>query len=450
MNNATTGLGLLSTALLDRVDGLSDRFERDWRAGLRPRLEDQLAGATEPERSVVLHELLVAELDCRRQLGESPDSDEYRARFPSHISVVEAAFAHERSSTEGWERSSLASDGMVGSRFQILGPLAEGGLGVVSVALDAELDRDVALKEIQQRFASRREARERFVREAMINGRLEHPGIVPVYSFGNRPDGRPYYAMRLVEGVNLKDAIDALHGREQLDTRQFELRKLLDRFRGVCEAVAYAHSRGVVHRDVKPQNILLGPFGETFLIDWGLAKWTEPPAQSEHGPEEPQDGSVAGTPPYMSPEQVDGRQELVGPTSDVYGLGATLYHMLTGEPPFQGGITAVLTKVRRGEFPRPRTLGAHIPRALEAICLKAMALRPADRYASAVDLADDIARWQADEPVAAWSEPWSLRALRWIKRHRAWAFAFVLALFLTTLALGICVLWWCTRSMEMA
>jgi WD40 repeat protein/tRNA A-37 threonylcarbamoyl transferase component Bud32 len=322
-----------------------------------------------------------------------------------------------------------------GTRFRILRPHARGGLGEVFVAQDQELNREVAIKEIQERYAGNPESRARFLREAEITGGLEHPGIVPVYGLGAYPDGRPFYAMRFIKGASLKDAIEHehFHDKQAADEgeRTIEFRKLLGRFVDVCNAIAYAHSRGVLHRDLKPGNIMLGKYGETLVVDWGLAKPVERPEAAtdldEHtlrpssasGSAETQAGSAIGTPQYMSPEQAAGRLDLLGPASDVYSLGATLYCLLTGKAPFEGkDVGAVLQQVRRGDFPKPRRIQTDVPPALEAICLKAMALEPKDRYAVPRALADDIEHWLADEPVSAWVEPWTVKGRRWVGRHR--------------------------------
>jgi len=315
-----------------------------------------------------------------------------------------------------------------GGRFRILRPHAQGGLGVVSVALDEELHREVALKEIQQRYAGEEHSRLRFLLEAEITGGLEHPGIVPVYGLGHHPDGRPFYAMRFVRGESLKEAVARFHPPKTL-----ELRRLLSRFLDVCNAIAYAHSRGVLHRDIKPGNILLGPYGETLVVDWGLAKvigrdepgTSDPSAEptlrppSASGTGETVPGTALGTPAYMSPEQAEGRLDLLGPQSDVYSLGATLYVVLTGRAPFDGNDAAeVLPKVQRGEFAPPRDVNPSIPKPLEAICVKAMALKQADRYQNPRTLAEDIEHWLADEPVLAYHEPWPDRMRRWSRKHR--------------------------------
>jgi tetratricopeptide (TPR) repeat protein len=329
---------------------------------------------------------------------------------------------------------SVGAPTSAGLRFRVLRPHAEGGLGQVSVALDEELHREVALKEIQERFADDPSNRARFVLEAEITGALEHPSIVPVYGLGTHPDGRPYYAMRFVRGDSLKDALERFHQAEgpQRDPgeRRLQLRGLLGRFVAVCNAVAYAHSRGVLHRDLKPGNVMLGNYGETLVVDWGLAKALQP--ESVTSPQEgwvtpaagsdvalTRMGTALGTPEYMSPEQAAGRLDQLGPATDVYSLGATLYCLLTSRAPFVRGEGDILPRVQRGQFPAPRQVKKEVPPALQAVCLKAMALKPEERYASPRALADDIEHWLADEPVSAYREPWRVRFARWRRRNRA-------------------------------
>jgi serine/threonine-protein kinase len=241
--------------------------------------------------------------------------------------------------------------------------------------------------------------------------------------------------MRFIRGESLKEAIAAFHADEALRAdpgrRALGLLKLLRRFLAVCDAIDYAHSRGVLHRDLKPSNVVLGKHGETLVVDWGLAKalrQTESAVASDErtlvpssssGSAETLPGSALGTPSYMSPEQAGGDLEHLGPRSDVYSLGATLYCLLTGRAPVEDNdVGAVLRAVQKGEFPPPRRLDPAIDPALEAICLRAMALRPEDRYPTPRALAEDIEHWLADEPVAAWREPWTRRARRWERRHR--------------------------------
>ena len=272
-----------------------------------------------------------------------------------------------------------------GQRFRILRPHAKGGLGAVFVALDAELNREVALKQILDSHADDPTSRTRFILEAEITGGLEHPGIVPVYGLGRYGDGRPYYAMRFVRGDSLKDSIAAFHAdaTANLDPgrHSLALRKLLRRFTDVCNAIEYAHTRGVIHRDIKPANVIVGKHGETLVVDWGLAKpigRADPASDdaertlvpsSASGSASTLPGSAMGTPAYMSPEQARGDLDRLGPGSDVYALGATLYCLLTGKPPFESDdIGELLRKVQRGEFAPPRQLDASIDPALEAVC----------------------------------------------------------------------------------
>jgi serine/threonine-protein kinase len=325
-------------------------------------------------------------------------------------------------------------------RYRVVRSHARGGLGEIFIAEDTELHREVALKEIQAQRAHERSSRARFILEAEITGGLEHPGIVPVYGFGIYRDGRPYYAMRFIRGESLKDAIDRFHLDEkpsQPGERSLAFRQLLRRFNDVCNAMAYAHTRGVVHRDLKPSNVMLGSFGETLIVDWGLAKaGVGTPFSAAHADDETLDpplrpvavedvmptqaGSARGTPQFMSPEQAAGKTDEVGPACDIYSLGVSLYMLLTGRKPFDGTDTSdLLTRVRRGDFPAPKKVQSETPAALDAICRKAMALNPADRYSTALELAADVEHWLGDEPVAAYPEPLPARLARWLRRHRA-------------------------------
>jgi Flp pilus assembly protein TadD/tRNA A-37 threonylcarbamoyl transferase component Bud32 len=329
-----------------------------------------------------------------------------------------------------------AADGPAAtSRYQPLRLRAPGGLGEVYEAWDTELDRPVALKRIKDSHADNPDRRRRIRREAEITGWLEHPGVVPVYGLVQDEGGQPCYAMRLIEGESLQEALNRFHaadrpGRDPGE-RGLALRQLLDRFRAVCATLAYAHSRGVIHRDLKPANIMLGPFGETLVVDWGLAnelvtaEGTSPGEEGTPAPpagdagEDTRPGQAMGTPAFMSPEQAAGDWDRVGPASDIYALGATLYAVLAGRAPFAGDVKVVLAKVQRGDFPPPRQMKRNVPAALEAVCLRAMAPRPEDRYPTARELAAEVERWLAGEPVTAYREPFTLRAGRWVKRHRA-------------------------------
>jgi tRNA A-37 threonylcarbamoyl transferase component Bud32 len=329
---------------------------------------------------------------------------------------------------------------------------AKGGLGEVHVAEDTELCREVALKRVRREHSQNKESRLRFLREAEITARLEHPGVVPVHGLIHDANGEPCYAMRFVHGQTLAEAVHHFHeadkGKRHPGERRLALRQLLGSFVAVCKTMAYAHSRGVLHRDLKPSNVMLGPYGETLVLDWGLAKTFErdeearasgedtvrPSAATDN--QETRLGEAVGTPAYMAPEQAAGQWHVVGPASDVYGLGATLYYLLTGSPPFVARVhdrkelMALLQEVQRGAFPAPRQRKKGAPRGLEAACLKAMALRPEDRYLTPLELAKDVENWLADEPISAYREPLLARLGRWGRRHRAWAQAGALSLVL--------------------
>jgi serine/threonine protein kinase len=253
--------------------------------------------------------------------------------------------------------------------------------------------------------------------------------------------------MRFVRGRTLAEAARGYHDRRRRgEAGPLELRELLGAFVGVCNAVAYAHSRGVLHRDLKPQNVVLGDYGEVIVLDWGLARVLaetdgdaaplEVPAQSDV--DVTVAGQVLGTPAYMAPEQAEGRLDQLGPATDVYGLGATLYEVLTGKPPFEGNeTTAVLRRVIHEAPLPPLSAVPQTPRALAAVCLKALAKKPAERYGMARELASEVQHWLAGEPVAAYREPFSARAWRWVRRHRTLVTGAAAAMMVAVVGLAI-------------
>jgi serine/threonine-protein kinase len=326
--------------------------------------------------------------------------------------------------------STVAYEPDARQRYTLTRLHARGGIGQVWLAHDEDLGRDVALKELRPDRRDNPAATARFLGEAQITGQLEHPGIVPVYELVQPRGGPPCYAMRFVGGRTLADTIQGYHRRRLAGAAgPLDLRELLTAFIGVSNAVAYAHSRGVLHRDLKPQNVALGDFGEVLVLDWGLAKVLGRPEEPTgllpvalgpaDGSDRTQQGQVLGTPAYMAPEQARGRPDLVDRRSDVYGLGAILYEVLTGQPPFAGAeAPEVIRRVVQEAPVPPRAVVAAMPAALEAVCLKALAKTPADRYASATDLATEVRHYLADEPVAAYRDPLLARGGRWARRHR--------------------------------
>lgn len=344
-------------------------------------------------------------------------------------------------------------------RFKILSRYREGGLGEVLIALDRQLNREVAVKQIKPKWQSHHEARERFIQEAEVTGRLEHPGIVPVYAMGTWPDGQHFYAMRLVQGDTFREAIAEHHGASHdhltpaiaRRTRQLGLRQLLGSFIDVCDTISYAHSRQIIHRDIKPSNIIVGPYGETLVVDWGLAKRLDAPLdesvtaaiidamQAGDGSTPTRIGGTVGTPQYMSPEQAGGQTDEVGIRTDIYLLGATLYQILAGVAPHRGTtLPTMLSRITAGDFPRPKQIVADVPAALQSICLKAMATDSADRYRSVADLSADVERWLADEPVTVHNDSVTVKVVRWVRRNRTLATAggVAAALIATGLILG--------------
>ena len=336
------------------------------------------------------------------------------------------------------------------TRFDQIRFLAHGGLGSVFVARDTKLHREIALKCVRRKIAHDEPSIDRFLVEAEVTGRLDHPGIVPVYGLGRLPDGRPFYAMRYIQGESLDDAASRYHaetGKLDEGARRMALRKLLTHFVAACQTIAYAHRRGIVHRDMKPAHILLGRYGETLVVDWGLAV---PVGREERFKDQleqtlmPQAGSQtgsstdgAGTPQYMSPEQAAGGVSL-GPATDIYSLGVTLYKVLTGRVPFAAeSFHDLRQKILRGDVPPPGRQARHVPQALEAICLKAMRRDPRDRYATALHLADDIERFFADEPISIVRETLSRRLARWARRNRSTAQGIVAGLVMIALTAAL-------------
>ncbi|MCB9703489.1 MAG: protein kinase [Myxococcales bacterium] len=351
----------------------------------------------------------------------TPGDDDERAtfRFERHRSQAPDGDPAAGASLPAIDRDGYA----IGSVF------ARGGIGRILRARDRTLDRPVALKELLVRSPH---AEERFIREALITARLQHPGIVPIYEAGRWPTGEPFYAMKLVSGRPLADAID--------EATTFEARMaLLPHVLAVAETMAYAHSRRIIHRDLKPENVLLGAYGETVVIDWGLAKELDRP-DDPAGPAGPSIerrtsassnrrrlpiakdltmvGSVMGTPAYMPPEQAYG--DPVDERADVYALGAILYHVLAGEPPFDGETAMAILVQVTSEAPVPiEVRQPALPRELAAIIAKAMAYDPAERYPNAGALADDLRRFATGQLVAAHHYSTRERLLRLLQRYRA-------------------------------
>jgi len=320
------------------------------------------------------------------------------------------------------------------NNFEIRGTLGTGGIGRVLLAFDTKLRRDVAIKELnlEKLGAFKDRATARFLREAKISGQLEHPGIVPVYQLEAKPDGAPFYVMKHVQGITLHDAMGACFGATPEEAFRNRL-KLLDSLISVVEAVAYAHSRGVIHRDLKPANIILGEFGETIILDWGLAKvwreqgFDEPRELSissidldEIDPFETRQGALIGTPSYMAPEQIDKKFGDVDPRTDVYALGILFFMLLSGEKPYLGTTKDIISQiVSDAVSPSPRSCGNFAPPELCAICEKAMSKDREKRFKDASEMARELKAYRDGRLVSVYAYSGMEILKRFVARNKA-------------------------------
>jgi serine/threonine protein kinase len=322
--------------------------------------------------------------------------------------------------------------------YRVLRRHKRGGLGSVFVVRDHRTMRDVALKKLRNKMATNAYAQRLIRTEALVTAQLQHPGIVPVYDVGLDDAGCFYYTMPFVGGRTLSEQIDSCRAnRSSSRLSRVDVRRLLDIFRDVCNTVAYAHSKGVVHLDLKPSNIMVGEFGETILLDWGCAKRAGDlagfdDANLETVTENPtaqtrSESKIVGTPAYMAPEQIEGRDTEICPATDIYQLGAVLYEILTGQPPHPNqslsGILRRTRGVRKGEpwATQVRKANRRVSPALAAICGRAMAEKPTDRYRTVEELSRDVECWMADEPVSVYRAGAFSRALRWVRHHQTLA-----------------------------
>jgi len=448
------------------LDEIVERFQSDWQSENPPKIADYLPGE-EPLRSYVLAALVLTDLELTIRTRSGTDSElsgslaaEYLRLHPSlklsrvlvlELFAKEYRFRQRQEPKFTWNEflqqvpDEYQEDVIPSLRFILMERKDddEGAFGEVWLSVDQQLGREVALKVLKPGRLGEDE-RKRFIDEAKLTSRLEHPNIVPVYGIEETADGRPSYAMRFIEWPTLTRRISEHHSNEKDSFGDESFRRLITQFRDVCQAVAYAHEHCFLHLDIKPDNIQVGDFGETMLLDWGLARMSdeERTANIEASDSKSDQsrnvapmkslrmatGDVMGTPVYMSPEQaVIGLQSGGGKLNaacDIYGLGATLYQILTNQRPYETqGVLAkssaseIFEIISTNEISAPRLGNSKIPKSIEAICLKAMARDPEDRYSSAVQLAQDLDSWLADEPVVAYADPMLERIRRGVKKH---------------------------------
>lgn len=359
----------------------------------------------------------------------------------------------------GADFTTRATGGMRSTaRYNSAAELGRGGMGVVLKVRDTDLRREVAMKVVRSDRAqpgtqNGNAVLRRFIEEAQITGQLEHPNIVPVHELGADADGRVYFTMKLVRGRPLNDVIKALRAGDESTLAEYPLDRLLGVFMKVCDALSFAHAHNVIHRDLKPENIMLGRFGEVLVMDWGLARILNQPEapglevvggietdssqRKLEGDSRPSalsmEGTIAGTPAYMAPEQARGQVSRIDQTTDVFALGAILYELLILRPPYQGeGGTQVIERAAEGEIVPPaeraakdpelrarlpRLPGGKVPAELEAIAMHALSYRQEKRYPTAKALKEDVENYMAGRPVTVREDPLPVRAAKWVRRH---------------------------------
>jgi WD40 repeat protein len=445
----------LPLALELRIDAVCQSFESAWQAaragGPRPQVEDYLAGADEADRWPLLRELLKVELHYRR--GEDTSPDEYRQRFPEYGPLFEALFdwqppaagsrvpdasdttAHDRPAGAAPPRSPAPAGGGLPSipGYEVLGVLSRGGQGVVYQARHLQLKRLVALKMIRAGTHAGPQEVGRIKAEAEAVARLQHPNIVQIYEVGEH-DGLPFLSLELMPGGSLA---------QKLDGTPLPARQAAELLQTLALAVHHAHQHEIIHRDLKPANVLLTgapgtPLGQGTpkITDFGLAKKRDDPS----GPTP--DFAILGTPSYMAPEQAAGQVRAVSPRTDVYALGAILYELLTGRPPFRGETIAdTLELVRTHDPVPPRRLQPKVPRDLETICLRCLRKEPRRRYPSARKLAEDLRRFLNGQPIRARPVRFWERGLKWARRRPAVAALTMTTVLLASVALGTVSQW---------
>ncbi len=427
--------------LQDLVRDLQEEQRRRWMMDEPVLAEDLLHQnprvASSPEHAV---DLIFSEFLLREERGEAPGIEEYAARFPEHADTLRMQILIDREFSNGLrelgsahppEVRPIAPGSLPG--FEILGEIGRGGMGVVYRARQIRLNRQVCIKMIQAVGDSRPDHNERFMVEAEAIARLSHPNIVQIYEVGQH-EGRPFLVLELIGGGKLSQRVMGRPQSERTSAQWVET---------VARAVGYLHDRGVVHRDLKPSNVLFGTDGTPKLTDFGLAKLLDSdshPTRSD---------SLIGTPCYMAPEQARSDGTEIGPGADIYSLGAILYELLTGRPPFQAETSwQTIEQVINAEPLPPRQLRPHLSRDLETICLKCLEKDPRRRYLTAVELAEDLRLFLAGQPIKARALGHAEQLGRRIRRSPVIA-AMATALVIITLT-GFATTLWNLRNAELA
>lgn len=412
-NSATSVDGMYSFHLANHIDIVCDAYERSWRSGANPNLIDFLTGFEADVRETLFVELLYLDCELRAHNDEQLTHEFYLSRFPEFASAIANVDLSQVSVKPASSRDSIAGCVVRFAHFELLEQLGNGSSGIVWKARDTSLRRMVALKLPRLQNMTEPE-RARFRREGRACAQLLHPNIVVIYQVGDE-ENCCYISSQLIEGWSLRDWL-VHHGR----LNHVEAVTIIVQ---LANALQHAHEQGVIHRDLKPGNVLVDHEGKPYLTDFGLARWIDQSVALT------MDGHIVGTPAYMSPEQARGDAVSVDKRTDIYGLGAILYELLTGQPPFEGEMASVMHRVLNYDPPSPAKVDTKVPLDLETICLKAMEKLPSDRYQSMQALADDLRRFLSGESIAARRLGWFGWSLRFVRRHKALTALFIACMF---------------------